>query len=236
MRTKLLLMTLAMCFTSAFCISAQERVSIQDKLTKEQKQTLEYTKDVLKKNNNKIALPLELNALLGDTVTNEQYKAEAQLDEAYFETVDGFKSSIIVPLTAKTENGDVKATLNIMRDEKKQYFRIINTLINYTEADDTTSVFLASNIGGIFLHASVFKNGELSNQIKGVVGMIGVYDGDFYTNNQPHLASDKIYRRFCNINVMKSQNSTYQPSVSINLGDSKYIIIGSLAPQPPKGY
>lgn len=207
MRMKFYLLTIFVSISSII-VFGQGKTSINDKITGEQKGTLEYAKYLLKKNNNKILLPLEVNALLGDTITNEPYKAVPSWDEAYFEKNNDFKASLILPLTAKTIKGNIKATLNIMRDENIQYFRVVNMILNYPEEKDTTSIYISSNIGGIFLHASIFENGKKTGQMEGLVGMNGVCDNTFQSR-KIHSDSDRfIENRFFNINVVKQNGST----------------------------
>ena len=241
MKARRFLTMLLMAVVGILCIQASETVSIQDKLTGVQKSTLKYAKNILKKYNNKIALPLEINTFMGDTATNEQYKATPLWENAYFEDNKDFKATLIIPLTAKTTKGDVNAVLNIMRDDNAQYLRIVNMALNYQEEKDTTNIYISSNLQGIFLHASVFKNGKEAGQIEGLVGMNGVYDNSFQNKNIGYDSNKWIKNRFFNIQVMNTDHSKNPfaikslNTITYNINSGIFVVPGSLNGYQPRG-
>ena len=222
-------------------IQAGEKTSTQDKLTGPQKGTLAYAKYILKKYDNKIVLPLELNALLGDTVTKERYKATPIWEEAYFEDIKEFKATLIIPLTAKTTKGDVNAVLNIMRDDNAQYLRIVNMALNYQEEKDTTNIYISSNLDGVFLHTSVYVNGKETGQLEGLVGMYGVCDNTFQRMKIKHDSDKLILDRFFNTQDLYTRNSKnpFAPkspnTITYGINSGIYVVSGSLKGYQPRG-
>ena len=222
-------------------IQTGEKTSTHDKLTGPQKGTLAYAKYILKKYDNKIVLPLEINTFMGDTVTKEQYKAIPLWEDAYFEDTKDFKAILIIPLTAKTTKGDVNAVLNIMRDDNAQYLRIVNMALNYQEEKDTTNIYISSNLDGVFLHASVYVNGKETGQLEGLVGMNGVCDNSFQNKNIGHSSNKWIRNRFFNIQVMNTDTSKNPfaikspNTITYGINSGIFVVPGSLKGYQPRG-
>ena len=80
-----LLLTALVVIVGAFSAMAQDVISINaEHLNNEQKSTLQYAKKTLKAQDNKVMLPLEINALLGDTIAPKPYRATPVWNDAYF--------------------------------------------------------------------------------------------------------------------------------------------------------
>ena len=76
MKAKRLLFGFITLVVSAFSLVAQDVISVNaEHLNSGQKKSLQYAKKILKTQGNKIMLPLEINALIGDTITLEPYVA-----------------------------------------------------------------------------------------------------------------------------------------------------------------
>lgn len=180
MKARLFTLILALSCLVAFSGSASERVSASDTdmLSDKQKYNIRYAKKLLSAYSNEIALPLEINAMIGDTVTCEPYMAAPQWDNAYFVDDERYESSLVIPLQAATPYGIVKSALNVLIDGK-QHYRTVKTTLKGEAGDNgtpSTIISVMSNVDGFFLNAKVSQNGAVVEEIAGLVGDAGVLD------------------------------------------------------------
>lgn len=194
-----------------------------------QKKTLTYTRDLVKLNNNEFPLPLEVNALLEDSTTNEQYIATAILEKAFFRDVEGFNSCLVLPLTVKTPKGLIKSQLNIYSNRNSHFFRIIET--NLTIPIDSTKnnldVYITSNLKGIMLQTTFYQNNKIVEQLDGIASTIGILD-NYQGRISRHHNKKIIKERFTNINVLKERSNR-----SILYGNiESYIIRNNMLAKP----
>lgn len=169
---------------NVFNIMAQGITPIEsESLRSEQKNTLQYAKKILKAQYNKVMLPLEINTLLGDTITREPYVASPMWNDACFVSDTVFEASLIVPLKANTKNGELISELKIFRADKYTFCRVVSTQISYMPNDTTTlSIDINSNLDGIMLMTSVYENDVLQGQVTGVSSSYGVVDCTYESN------------------------------------------------------
>ena len=232
-RNCIIILTLLMVVIGSSAAIGQETLSINsEKLNKQQKETLEYALNMLKNKNNQISLPLELNSFIGDTLSHTSYIAKPQIKDAYFLLSKDDTDALMIPLTSKTESGEIESILCVMNDGKERYYRMISTMFDVQEKGDKTSAVIRSNVDGIFLNAYFLKNDKVMEQIDGVVGMYGVYEGgDDTEGKNKHISNSRIERRFTNINVLKSKNRV---GVYSQLARRVKIAPGSLTPAPER--
>ncbi|MBE6311280.1 MAG: hypothetical protein E7080_09550 [Bacteroidales bacterium] len=180
---------------SVFNIMAHGVTPIKsENLSSEQENTLRYAKKILKAQENKITLPLEVNALIGDTVAPEPYIATPLLDEAYFLSDTVFETSLIIPLKATTPKGEILSELKILEADKYTFCRVVTTQICYQLSDTITlNIDIDSNLNGIMLMTSVYENGVLKGQATGVASSFGVVDCSYESNYSQDLNKFRIF-------------------------------------------
>lgn len=195
MNAKRLILTAIVVIVGAFSIMAQDVISINaEHLNNEQKNTLQYAKKILKAQDNKVMLPLEINALLGDTIAPEPYIATPVWNDACFVSDTAFEASLIVPLKANTKNGELFSELKILGADKYTFCRVITTQISCQPNDTVTfSIDINSNINGIMLMVSVYENDVLKEQSTGISSSLGVVDCTYESN---YSFDSEIFRRF----------------------------------------
>ena len=166
----------------SFCLSAQEQISANsEKLNREQRETLKYAKKLLNRLDGKVALPLEINALIGDSVTKAQYHAIPLWDDAYFEDTKDYLSHIVIPLKTDTPQGTVLSCLNIRYGKRYNFLRTVETRLSIPDQEQTTEntfsgIVIKSNVEGLFMRSFVYNKGELIEQIEGMIGNKGYVD------------------------------------------------------------
>ena len=180
---------------SVFNIMAQGVTPIKsENLSSEQENTLRYAKKILKAQDNKVMLPLEINALLGDTIAPEPYRATPVWNDAYFVSDTTFEASLIIPLKVATNNGELFSELKILGVDKYTFCRVVTTPISFLENDSLSyRININSNLVGILLVASVYENDVFKGQVMGVSDSYGVVDGTFQSN---YNFDTEIYRRY----------------------------------------
>lgn len=184
MKSKRLLFGIITLVVSAFSMMAQDVISVNaEHLNSGQKNTLQYAKKILKAQGNKIMLPLEVNALIGDTITPEPYIATPMWDDACFVSDSTFEASLIIPLKADIKNGYLLSSLKILSADKYTFLRMITTPISYIENDTLSyEIEIDSNLSGIMLMTSFYENNVLKGQAKGVADSFGVVDCTYKSN------------------------------------------------------
>ena len=184
MKTSKIILSVIFAVMSAFSMVAHDVTPIKsENLSSEQKNTLQYAKKILKAQENKIALPLEVNALIGDTVSPEPYIAVALLDEAYFLSDTVFETSLIVPLKATTPNGEILSNLKILGADKYTFCRVVTTEISFMPSESSSySVDVDSNLDGVMLVTSIYEKDELKGRYEGVSSSFGVVDCTYESN------------------------------------------------------
>lgn len=193
-----------MAVVGILCIQASETVSKQDKLTGVQKKTLEYTKNLLKDYNNDLSLPLEINYLVGDTISKDRYILKPQLDEIAFYDLEGYASYVKVPLQTINNNDTIESVLHIACDKESHYYRVIETILFMQENEnDNVNVIVNSNLDGVFLQAKIFKNGEITKTIDGIAKEFGIED-----NNNSRLKGNRKWYVNNNYKKNKQQRET----------------------------
>lgn len=217
MKKRTVLTTLLVCIIFSITSMANNIVSINsNNLTGSQKRTLIYTKDILKLKDNEILLPLEVNALIGDTITNEQYKATPNLKEAYFEENKDFSVSLIVPLTVECNMGVIKSYLYVNSNGHSEFYRILKTVlpIHNNNIKNETYFLITSNLDGIMLRTILYDNNKIIEQMDGAVGLSGVIDSNKGRNIRNR--ENFLKERFTNINFNKTSSSNPQSNMVIN--------------------
>ena len=195
MKAKRLILTAIVVIVGAFSVMAQDVISINaEHLNNEQKNTLQYAKKILKAQDNKVMLPLEINALLGDTIAPEPYIVTPVWNDACFVSDTAFEASLIVPLKAVTKNGELFSELKILSADKYTFCRVVTTPISYQPSDTVTfSIDVDSNINGIMLMSSVYENDVLKEQSTGISSSLGVVDCTYESNYDLDL---NMFQRF----------------------------------------
>ena len=192
MKARSILMSLLIAMFS-FCLSAQEQISANsDNLSKNQKSALAYAKRLLYRLDGKIALPLEVNMLLGDTITKEQYYATPAWETAYFKNVDGFDATIVLPINVKTPNGEVNSFLNIYKVNKTEYYRFVETIVKPTIPNKNIECYMISNVRGILLQNLISENGVIAEVQNSIVGYSGVIDAKSNKSNYDKKSMDRV--------------------------------------------
>ncbi len=193
MKARNILIIVLLSILYSFNITAQEQIPANSKnLNKNQKKTLAYANRLLNRLDGKIALPLEVNMLLGDTITKEQYYATPTWDKAYFMEVDGFTSTIILPMNVKTPKGEINSLLNIYNNEETQYYRFVETIIKPTMPNKTIECYMISNVQGILLQNLISENGIIAEVQNSMVGYSGVIDGKSNKSNYDKKSMDRV--------------------------------------------
>lgn len=182
--------------TINFSINAQESIIPTDsthRLLKVEKNTLDYAQKVLNKQSNKIALPLEINLFLEDSLNTEPHNVTPKWDQSFFVRQPDVVSTLIVPLTPLTSNkvDAIQSVLIITCDKERNFYRIISTQINDIRNDSiNTEIFVNSNLDGLFLNAELYRNGIKEKEISGISQTFGVYD-KIYDNTPNHKSYAK---------------------------------------------
>lgn len=208
MKTKKILTLLLLSVVGIICIHASETVSTQDKLTGVQKRTLEYTKNLLKDYNNDLFLPLEINFLIGDTISKDRYKVKPQLDELTFHDLEGYTSYVKVCLRAVNNNDTIESVLHVASDKESNYYRVIETILSMQE-NENVNIIVNSNLDGVFLQAKIFSNGEIIKTIDGIAKDFGIED----SNNSRLKGNRKWYvnnKSKKNKNQIESEKAVYK--------------------------
>lgn len=241
MKKRTVLTTLLVCIIFSITSMANNIVSINSNdLTGSQKRALIYTKELLNLKDNVILLPLEINALIGDTITKEQYQATPHFEEAYFEEDKNFSVSLIVPLTVKCNMGVIKSFLYVNSNGHSEFYRILKTVlpIHINNTKNETYFLITSNIDGIMLRTILYDNNKIVEQIDGVVGLSGIIDYKKSNKNRKSI----ITERFTNINVLKGKGNNIrydefeQYRVNAMIAKNVPITPGSLTPAPQRKY
>ena len=128
-------------------------------LNKEQKQTIKFVKKQLNKKKNGIELPLEVNYLLGDTITKTNYKVKPKWEEAYFIKADSVV--MLVPLYNESLSL-LQCQLRVENLTRNVFFLQIKTLIGEPNelTDKFTGSMVYSNLEGNFISIFNFNKGE----------------------------------------------------------------------------
>lgn len=187
------ILSVAIALISVFSITAQEIIPIDSvsALNKEQKKTKKYAEKLLKKQENKILLPIEFNELIGDSVSTVSIELGVNWNETFFVKENNKCANLYIPL--KSDKEDIQSLLNVFRDEDGNYYRIVITY-KQTQTDSIKEeIVMRSNIDGLFLNAFVLNNEKLVCQINGVVGDYGVKEG----KSKALYIRSRIYNRFC---------------------------------------
>ena len=196
MKTRKILTLLLLSVVFSFSLSAQEQIPANsENLNKNQKKTLAYANRLLNRLDGKIALPLEINMLLGDSITKEQYYATPAWETAYFKNVDGFDATIVLPINVKTPNGEVNSFLNIYKVNKTEYYRFVETIIKPTMPNKTIECYMISNVKGILLQNLISENGVIAEVQNGIVGYSGVIDGKSNKSNYDKKSMDHVLHK-----------------------------------------
>ena len=196
MKTRKILTLLLLSVVFSFSMVAQEQIPANSKnLNKNQKKTLAYAKRLLKRLDGKIALPLEINIFIGDTVTNEQYHAVPVWDKAYFMDVDGFTATLVLPINAKTPNGEINSFLNLYNDEDTQYLRFVETVTKTAISNEKIKCYTISNVRGILLQNIISQNGAIVEVQNSIVGYSGVIDGKSNKSNYDKKSMDHVLHK-----------------------------------------
>ena len=119
-------------------------------LSMEQKQTIEFVKKQLNQDKTGLELPLEVNYLLGDTITKTNYKVKPKWEDAYFIKADSVV--MIVPLYNDSINIS-QSQLKVTALKDCRYSKVVETIIAF----DDSSV---EQFCGILIYSSVMGNLE----------------------------------------------------------------------------
>lgn len=166
-----------------------------EKLTYFQKETFIYARKLVNRLNGKIALPLEINALIGDTITKEQYRAVPLWAYSHFENREGFSSSLIIPMIAKTPIGNIESSLNVSCYKNSKYFRFIETVLTSSFESKNTDYYITSNLDGIMLQNIIYHNNSIVEVQNGIVGYTRVIDSKSKKSNYDKKSMDRAIIR-----------------------------------------
>ena len=222
-KTNLLLIAI-IALISSFGVVAQEIIPVDSvfALSKEQKKTKKYAEKLLKKQENKILLPIEFNSLIGDSVTKIPYELGLNWENAYFVESDNKCANLCIPL--KSDKEDIQPLLNVFRDENGTYYRIVITY-KQTQTDSVKEeIIMRSNIKGLLINACVLRNKEVVSQLN-VVGNTGIIEG-----KSKNKRSTITYDRFTSVNP--SYQRSYADSYEFLYFNSKPYISGSDVKSP----
>lgn len=191
MKPRLLIVFLFVSLIGAFGAGATDYIPINsvEKLTEPQQKTLTYTQKLLNKLNYKISLPIEIYAILGDTNKRVAPVATPLWEKAYFKKDANWETYLVVPLKAVTPLGIMHSQLFVRSNAQDKYYRFVVTSLPtpqhlskdpYVRRDNNekfSGISINSNIFGVFLRAFYYQEGEILDQIEGVIGNFGVIDG-----------------------------------------------------------
>ena len=129
MKTRLLIVFLFVSLIGTFVAGATDNIPINsvEKLTESQQKTLKYTQKLLNELDNKISLPIEIYAILGDTNKRVAPKATPLWKKAYFKKDANWKTLLVVPLKAITPIGVMHSQLYIRSNVENKYYRLVTT-------------------------------------------------------------------------------------------------------------
>ena len=134
-------------------------------LNDEHKHLLKQTKNIVKKNQNKIFLPIVVNQVLGDTIAKTNYIVIPMWEEGCFIELDSM--ALIVPLYNESLQL-LQCQLRAESFENKIYSVVIESLIG--TFDNTTKNFtgdvIFSTCSGDFIEKYSYKNDECTEIIK----------------------------------------------------------------------
>lgn len=203
MKPRLLIVLLLASLIGAFGAGATNYIPINsvEKLTESQQKTLKYTQKLLNELDNKISLPIEIYAILGDTNKRVAPKASPLWKKAYFKKDANWKTHLVVPLKAITPIGVMHSQLYIRSNAANKYYRIVVTSlptskhlskdpsVKRNDNENFSGISINSNVYGVFLRAFYYQDGEIFGQIEGVIGNFGVFDGgySFYSKEIPNI-------------------------------------------------
>ncbi|MBE6310781.1 MAG: hypothetical protein E7080_07000 [Bacteroidales bacterium] len=160
---------------------AQDIVSIDSihLLSMEQKQTIQFVKKQLNQDKTGLELPLEVNYLLGDTITKTNYKVKPKWEDAYFIKADSVV--MIVPLYNESLNL-LQCQLRVENTAQNVFFQQIETLIGTSNEENdkfTGSMVYSNNLGNLIKIYS-FENGECTEIVRNNI----VYGTQSYVENK----------------------------------------------------
>ncbi|MBE6310783.1 MAG: hypothetical protein E7080_07010 [Bacteroidales bacterium] len=167
MKIQRLILSVVIALISAFSTTAQDIITINSNqnLSKEHKQLLKQTKNIVKKNQNKIFLPIVVNQVLGDTIAKTNYIVMPMWEECCFIELDSMV--LIVPLYNESLQL-LQCQLKAESFENKIYSVVIETLIGTFDklTKNFTGDVIYSTCSGDLIEIHSYTNGECSEIIK----------------------------------------------------------------------
>lgn len=167
MKIQRLILSVVIALISAFSTTAQDIITINSNqnLSKEHKQLLKQTKNIVKKNQNKIFLPIVVNQVLGDTIAKTNYIVMPMWEEGCFIELDSMV--LIVPLYNESLQL-LQCQLKAESFENKIYSVVIETLIGTFDklTKNFTGDVIYSTCSGDLIEIHSYTNGECSEIIK----------------------------------------------------------------------
>ena len=110
MKTKVLILSTIIALIGVLSVNAQETQNNESV-----EYTINYTKELLQKSDNKILLPKEVNYLLGCGDSDNIYLVP-EWEDAYIEKGGNNILTYIVPLKGEANNVEIVAELNVVRE------------------------------------------------------------------------------------------------------------------------
>ena len=151
MKAKGMILLAIMALIGVLGVNAQE---IQNNESVEY--TINYTKELLQKSDNKILLPKEVNYLLGCGDSDSIYLTP-EWDDAYIENGGNNILVYIVPLIGKANNVEIVAELNVVR-ETFSYHRMVTSHFKLSNDSTVEKISIISNIYGDLSGVEIYDN------------------------------------------------------------------------------
>lgn len=192
-----------------------------EKLTYFQKETFIYARKLVNRLNGKIALPLEINALIGDTITKEQYRAVPLWAYSHFENSPDYEAHLVIPMNVKTLQGSFISCLNIRYSKNLDFYRTVETIFNFQDSnkENFSGIIVKSNVFGFWWRSFIYENDILKEQIEGVIGSLGY--GDYR-----HSPSGGIPKRRVEIEDLGSSGYRYVSKIKDKYGNPAHWLYG----------
>ena len=135
-------------------------------LSKDQKKLLKYAKNLGKARKNKIKLPIEVNRLLGDTISYECYQSEMIVENGLFLTNPDFVAELIVPMQFVNDKGTLRSDLCLVLDKEGNYYRFVQTYFGLANDSIEKRLLFESNIIGLLFGSKLLENNTIIAEYK----------------------------------------------------------------------
>ena len=134
-----------------------------DSLRYNQRQTWFYTKRIIDELGEQVALPVEINTIIGESDTTFHLFAKPDWDNAYFTTIEGNHTHLVVPLKAQHQSREIISELNVISGITS-HSRYVTSTFTVSDGKDTEFIALNSNIHGELVSGTIYNKQTIINE------------------------------------------------------------------------